>query len=184
VHQGPYIFTHYNTTLSLPIPTISLLFTTSFLSAALSSLFTGRVADRYGRSRACIVFCILYFLSCLSVLCPYFPILFIGRVLGGISTTLLFSVFEAWMIAEFKTKSLERIVKIEEVFRDVAMLGSVTAIAAGLVGEMVKGYFGTTSAPFVLAAACLVTAGVGIYVFWVRISFSLPPLEKEEKVPH
>ena len=40
------------------------------------------------------VFCVTYILSCITKLTPNYSILMLGRVLGGISTSLLFSVFE------------------------------------------------------------------------------------------
>ena len=35
---------------------------------------------------------------------PSMPILLLGRVLGGISTSLLFSAFESWMVAEHRRR--------------------------------------------------------------------------------
>jgi hypothetical protein len=53
-----------------------------------------------GRKRACITYCISYILSCITKHSPEYKILMIGRVLGGIATSLLFSAFESWLVAE------------------------------------------------------------------------------------
>jgi predicted MFS family arabinose efflux permease len=47
-----------------------------------------------------IVFGGLYSACCLIKLSSSFTILMVGRILGGISTSLLFSVFESWMVSE------------------------------------------------------------------------------------
>lgn len=53
-----------------------------------------------GRKRACITYCITYILSCITKHSPQYKVLMIGRVLGGIATSLLFSAFESWLVAE------------------------------------------------------------------------------------
>lgn len=58
------------------------------------------VVIRRGRKRACITYCITYILSCITKHSPQYRILMIGRVLGGIATSLLFSAFESWLVAE------------------------------------------------------------------------------------
>jgi predicted MFS family arabinose efflux permease len=58
------------------------------------------VVVRRGRKRACITYCITYILSCITKHSPQYRILMIGRVLGGIATSLLFSAFESWLVAE------------------------------------------------------------------------------------
>lgn len=53
-----------------------------------------------GRKTMSIMFGILYSLSCITKLWNDFYVLLIGRLLSGIATSLLFSVFEAWMVFE------------------------------------------------------------------------------------
>lgn len=47
-----------------------------------------------------MTYCITYILSCITKHSPQYKILMIGRVLGGIATSLLFSAFESWLVAE------------------------------------------------------------------------------------
>lgn len=47
-----------------------------------------------------MTYCITYILSCITKHSPQYRVLMIGRVLGGIATSLLFSSFESWLVAE------------------------------------------------------------------------------------
>ena len=59
-----------------------------------------------GRKRACVTYCIVYILSCITKHSPQYRVLMVGRILGGIATSLLFSAFESWLIAEHNKVSL------------------------------------------------------------------------------
>lgn len=56
--------------------------------------------DASGRRNASIIYCVTYILSCFTKHSPEYWVLMIGRVLGGIATSLLFSAFESWLVAE------------------------------------------------------------------------------------
>lgn len=58
------------------------------------------LVDCRGRKRACVTYCITYILSCITKHSPLYQVLMLGRILGGISTSLLFSAFESWLVAE------------------------------------------------------------------------------------
>ena len=47
-----------------------------------------------------IIYCMLYALACFFIHFRVPALLYIARFLGGISTSLLYSVFEAWMVGE------------------------------------------------------------------------------------
>ena len=53
-----------------------------------------------GRKRASVMYCITYILSCMTKHSPQYKVLMLGRILGGIATSLLFSAFESWLVAE------------------------------------------------------------------------------------
>lgn len=53
-----------------------------------------------GRKRMSVLYCITYILSCFTKHSPQYRVLMLGRVLGGIATSLLFSSFESWLVAE------------------------------------------------------------------------------------
>ena len=91
--QGTHMYTLY---LSYNV-NISALFLTGFLSGALFAPFLGSAVDKFGRKNSCIFYCILEIIINLLEHVEDFKTLLLGRVLGGISTNLLFSAFESWM---------------------------------------------------------------------------------------
>ena len=98
--QGTHMYTLY---LSYNV-NISALFLTGFLSGAIFAPFLGSLVDKFGRKRSCIVYCVLEIIINWLEHYSHFGILLLGRVLGGISTNLLFSAFESWMTTEHRRK--------------------------------------------------------------------------------
>ena len=80
--------------------TIALLFLAGFGSSSTFGTFTGPFADKFGRKKMTLVFCVLYAICCCIKFSPNFWVLLSGRLLGGVSTSLLFSVFESWYVAQ------------------------------------------------------------------------------------
>lgn len=98
--QGTHMYTLY---LSYNV-NISALFLTGFLSGAIFAPFLGSLVDKFGRKRSCIVYCILEIVINWLEHYSSFEMLLFGRVLGGISTNLLFSAFESWMATEHRKR--------------------------------------------------------------------------------
>jgi hypothetical protein len=95
-------------------------------------------------------------------------VLFVGRLAGGISTTLLFSVFEAWMITEYHARGLGKSgLKLSSVFGYMTTLSCVVAIASGVVGELLVGYLGGRVWPFVASMGCCFAAAWLMLRTWV-----------------
>jgi hypothetical protein len=88
-------------------------------------------------------------------------------VLGGLSTTLLYSVFETWMISEFHRRELGHVMGLGEMFTGSVMVSGVVAVASGVVGEAVVRGTGSKAAPFAVAVVCLMLAAGGIWRYWV-----------------
>ncbi|TVY17096.1 Molybdate-anion transporter [Lachnellula arida] len=156
--QGPYIYTMYKDEKGLPEETVAHLFTTGFLAAAISASFVGSLADRYGRRSACLFFCVAYALSCFTVLFDSIFILFAGRILGGLSTTLLWSVIESWMVTEFHRQHLEEAGSLSDFFGTMTTLNGVVAILAGLFAQRIADFTKTQAAPFMAAVVLLILA--------------------------
>ncbi|CAJ1403353.1 unnamed protein product [Effrenium voratum] len=68
------------------------LFVAGFGSSAIFGTFVGSMADKHGRRRFAALYCVLYCLSCLTKHFKSFEMLMVGRITGGIATSLLFSV--------------------------------------------------------------------------------------------
>lgn len=158
---------------SLPEETVAHLFTTGFLAAAISASFVGTLADKHGRRSACLVFCVLYSISCLAIVFDSIIILFAGRILGGIATTLMYSVIESWMVTEYHKQHLNETGGLSDIFGIMTALNGLVAIASGLFAEAVTDFFKTQSAPFMTAIVCLTLAYALITKHWVGQSSCL-----------
>ena len=95
--QGPYVYTLYSS-YGFSIGQIGVLFIVGFGSSLVFGTFVGSLADRYGRKANCLLFCIIYGFSCMTKHFRSFEVLLAGRLLGGISTSILSSAFETWMV--------------------------------------------------------------------------------------
>ncbi|KAL8949360.1 MAG: hypothetical protein Q9222_004525 [Ikaeria aurantiellina] len=167
--QGPFIYTLYKDEKKLPEETVATLFTTGFLAGAISAFFVGSLADRYGRRTACLTYCAITSLSCLSLVSNNISILFAGRALGGLGTTLMYTVFEAWMVTEYNQRSMARTnLKLSNIFGRMITLSSVVAVFAGLVGQLLVGATGTNTSPFLASIFCLVPAAFIIWSQWTE----------------
>ena len=140
-----------------------------FLAAAISASFVGILADKYGRRTACRAFCIIYAISCLTTLFDNIIILFVGRILGGFSSTLMYSVFESWMVTEYHVQHLDEAGgSLNDIFGIMITLNSVVAIVAGLFAQALSDFTGTQTSPFMAAIVLLMAAFWCIQIYWVR----------------
>jgi MFS family permease len=163
------MYSLYKTTHQLPEPTIASLFATGFFCGGLSAAFVGSLADRFGRKLACLSYCVLYSLSCLTVLSSNVSILYFGRVLGGISTTLLFTTFETWMIAEYRRLGFgSSDSALSSVYGMMSILNGCVAVACGIVAEGLVQLTGSQASPFLASVFCLIIASMLISRYWVR----------------
>ena len=127
--QGPYVYKLYSA-YSIPTPSIAVLFIIGFGASGISGAFIGALADKLGRKRLCMAFCVLYALCCATKHYHGFSTLLVGRVLGGISTSILFSCFESWMVTHHKAKGYP-LSKLGDTFGKAWSLNSFVAILAG-----------------------------------------------------
>ena len=145
---------------------VAALITTGFVTAGITASFVGSLADRFGRRAACLSFCVSYTLSCLSILSDDMLVLFVGRAFGGLSTTLLYSVFETWMISEYHKRGLSDCLELGNMFSFALTLSSSVAILAGVVGDTIVWFTGTKISPFMAAVLCLIAAFTLIHQKW------------------
>ncbi|KAI9818838.1 MAG: hypothetical protein M1827_007659 [Pycnora praestabilis] len=165
--QGPYVYALYKDEMGFSERTVAALFTTGFLSGAISGYFVGSLADRYGRRTACLVFCVTYSIACFSTLYRSAPLLFLGRVFGGASTSLMYSAFESWMVTEFHKRELNRAgASLSGIFGTMTTMNSIVAIIAGVFSEWLVDVAGTKRAPFMASACLLVVAFYVISTYW------------------
>jgi len=99
----------------------------------------------------------------------------VGRVCGGISTSILFSAFESWMVTHFHLSNYP-LSKLNDIFEHAWSLNSIIAVLAGVITSYaVKIYkkYEVISPPYEVAAFdcsafVLMIAFVLIYVQWTE----------------
>ena len=103
--QGPYKYALYSS-YGYTQRDIAHLFVVGYGSGMVLGSIVGGLADGYGRKRLCLWYCVSY---AISVSCTHFKdyyILLLGRCGGGVGTSLLFSVFESWLIGAHVDRGL------------------------------------------------------------------------------
>jgi hypothetical protein len=102
--QGPYFYEVYASKIFNGFPAtialVSQLFLTGFASTALFGPIVGRAVDSRGRKKGTLAFALIYALGAASTKSPLLQVLFLGRILSGIGTSLLFSAPESWLVGE------------------------------------------------------------------------------------
>ncbi|URE27222.1 Major Facilitator superfamily [Musa troglodytarum] len=159
--QGPYVYYLYSQ-YGYGKGDIGRLFIAGFGSSMLFGTIVGSLADKQGRKRASVTYCITYILSCITKHSPQFKVLMLGRILGGIATSLLFSAFESWLVAEHNKRGFEP-QWLSITFSKAIFLGNgLVAIIAGLFANLLTDNLGFGPvAPFD-AAACFLAIGMAI----------------------
>ncbi|KAL0490267.1 13 TM domain-containing transmembrane protein [Acrasis kona] len=162
--QGPFVYVLYES-YNYGIEDIGLLFTAGFGSSMIFGTFVGSLCDRFGRKNCCLVYVVLYTISCITKHFSNFSVLMLGRLLGGISTSILFSAFESWMISEHFSRGFDS-EWLSYTFYLQSFGNSIVAILSGIAGGLVKSAFGTVTAPFDAAVILLIIGGVAIALLW------------------
>jgi MFS transporter, MFS domain-containing protein family, molybdate-anion transporter len=162
--QGPYVYALYKS-YGYGLEEIGILFVVGFLSSALFGTVISSFADKYGRKKMAILFSIIYTLSCLTKLSSNFMFLLLGRLFGGIATSLLFSVFEAWMVSEHNKRHFSPDL-LSDTFSKATFGNGIVAIISGLLADGSVTLMSTLVAPFLLSALFLVAGGVIVYYSW------------------
>lgn len=138
------------------------LFIAGFGSSMLFGTVVGSLADKQGRRRASVTYCITYILSCLTKHSSQYKVLMLGRILGGIATSLLNSSFESWLVAEHNKRGFEQ-QWLSVTFSKAIFFGNgLVAILSGLFGNLLVDTLGLGPvAPFD-AASCFLAIGMAI----------------------
>ncbi|POS75463.1 major facilitator superfamily transporter [Diaporthe helianthi] len=169
--SGPYLYALLRDDRGLPEPVVIGLYATVYTSAAVSALAVGFLADRYGRRKACLAQCVIHSLACLTVVSggDCLPVLFLGRVLAGTALTLLWTVFESWMVTEWDARGLDRSAEeggLSEMFGVMTRTNCMAAIVGGLFGHCMVSAMGSKTLPFWAGIVCEGVAAVLMLRRW------------------
>ena len=156
--QGPYVYALYDE-YGFSHGDIALLFVAGFLSSAICGTAAGGAADILGRKRACQAFSLIYVLSAVTKLFNNFGVLLVGRITGGLSTSLLFSSFESWMVCEHRKRGYPTHL-LPQTFAYLQLGNGIAAVLAGIVAQAAASQYGPV-APFMV---CIVPLCLQLFV--------------------
>lgn len=172
--QGAHVFSLY-VRYGLSKAEIAQLFVVGFGASMVFGTFIGSLADSFGRKRFVVMYCIIYFLSCLAKHVNDYRVLAMGRLLGGVATSLLYSVLEAWLVAVHRSRGFGE-TRLRRVFSEAVFWNSAVAVAAGIIAQAAVSlsplqggpfvYWGGETVPFDLSAAALALGGAYVYLAW------------------
>ncbi|KAF8609474.1 DUF791-domain-containing protein [Ceratobasidium sp. AG-I] len=165
--QGPYVYSLYKDQYDYSEHMVAVLFVTGFLSAGLSAPTVGVWADNYGRKRVCMAFCVSYVATCFCTFVNWLPINLLGRVFGGISTSILFSCFDSWLVSAAQTAGVSS-PDLSGIFGSATMINGFVAAAVGVFSNGLVARTHTFTSPFVVSAMCLAVAWVLIGAMWTE----------------
>jgi len=131
--QGPFVYALYQG-YGIDRQHNGYLFVAGFGASALFGTYVGSAADQYGRKKFALLYCAVYFGHCVTKHMNSFFVLTIGRILGGISTSLLFSVFDSWLVSESQSRGFNG-EQLGNTFSLAYFGSSIAAIIAGQLGE-------------------------------------------------
>ncbi len=130
----------------------------------MTSPFIGPIVDKIGRKKAAMLYCFLEMVINLLEQYPIFAGLIISRVVGGITTNLLFSVFESWLVTEHRKRGFSED-KLEIILRDSVIVSNLAAIGSGYIAHFLASKFGPVG-PFEGAVACTGLALCLVALMW------------------
>lgn len=166
--QGPYFYEVYAEKVlkggvSISGDTIAKLFLTGFGTTAVLGPFIGNLIDRCGRKKGSIAFALFYIWGALAVRSNSLAILFIGRIMGGIGTSLLMSAPESWLVGEATRNGLGA--SLGGTFSLAYFGDSIAAISAGQLAQSADKWGGPTM-PFTVSTVFLALGALFAGLFW------------------
>ncbi|KAI7905780.1 uncharacterized protein BX663DRAFT_500890 [Cokeromyces recurvatus] len=163
--QGPYLYKLYDS-YGLKLTQIAMLFLTGFISSAFAGTVVGGLADTWGRKRVCLVFCWTMLVSLTIRLINIYPILCISHALSGLSTALLYSVFESWYVSEHTSRGFPADWRART-FGLGTLLNSIVAILAGITANVLVELWGFR-APYIGSMILISLVATMVMTTWTE----------------
>jgi MFS family permease len=110
---------------------------------------------------------VTYILTCVCIQIHAFPVLLIGRVLGGISTSILYSAFESWLISSSTSLALPPS-DLSTIMGRATLLNGFVATTAGVASNQLVLVTKSFASPFVASAILLLLAYIVIRGTWIE----------------
>ncbi|KAE9546604.1 hypothetical protein FO519_010184, partial [Halicephalobus sp. NKZ332] len=161
--QGPHVYALYQY-YGMSKHAIEQLFIAGFGSSLLFGTFIGSIADKFGRKTNCFLYAVLYGGACITKHFGDFKILMLGRLLGGIATSILLSAFESWLVFEHNKRGFSDNM-LPTIFSHANLGNSLVAICSGIVAQGAADLFGYV-APFDVSLGVLSLMAVLLILTW------------------
>jgi MFS family permease len=143
---------------------VASLYCLGFITGALTAPITGPLIDRFGRKKSALLYCALEVGINMLEQFPFLSGLIVSRVVGGITTNLLSTVFETWLDTEYRNRGFAKS-EYETLMRDSVVVSNLAAIASGYLAHILAEKFGNTG-PFEGAVTCTAVAFAVIFFLW------------------
>jgi len=151
--------------------TVANLYSIGFITGAVTSPFTGPLVDRFGRKKSAMFYC--FFEIIINVIEQYenFWGLIASRMIGGITTNLLSTVFESWLATEHRRRKFDgdgaEEPRLGLVMRDSTIVSRFAAIASGYIAHYLAAKSGN-GGPFAGAVFFTCIALVVVFCLWTE----------------
>ncbi|KAK1221545.1 hypothetical protein PQX77_015664 [Marasmius sp. AFHP31] len=142
--QGPYVYSLYREQYGFTERLVAVLFVTGFMSAGLAAPLVGVWADQHGRRRICLLF---------------------WRLFGGVSTSILFSAFESWVVSASNSLALPQS-DLSLILGRATLVNGFVAAGAGVFSNQLVTNTGSFASPFIASGVLLVLAYMVIRGTW------------------
>jgi len=162
--QGAYVYKLYEH-YGFSMAENGQLFIAGFGSSMVFGIIAGPMVDKYGRKRGCLAYGALYIASCTTKHFNSFPVLMLGRIFGGAATSILFSAFEAWMVAAHTARGFNP-EWLSTTFSRMYVGNGLVAIASGWLAQLAYDYAQHPVAPFDVSIAFLAAGSAAILLLW------------------
>jgi len=176
--QGPYVYALYSA-YGFSGHEIAQLFVAGFGASLAFGCVVGSLADRFGRKKLCLAYCVFYIMSCMTKHFKNYHMLMFGRITGGIATSMLFSCFECWLVSEHCSRHnfsggllsymfglMFTIMYAVAIVSGLAAQGIADAVTFAPISEGSQFWVGGYTGPFDLAIGCLLIGMGLIAVLW------------------
>ncbi|XP_011304306.1 molybdate-anion transporter-like isoform X2 [Fopius arisanus] len=171
--QGPYLYTIYSS--SYTKREICSFYITGFTSSGFFGVFVGHLADSFGRKKICLLYFLSTILTCSCTISKDWWILVLGRIFGGVSTSILCSTFESWYVGQHLSRyHLEKDLIITT-FAKSTFLNGLTAIFSGFIASLVVDTleYGPAT-PFILSIPISLISACLCIILWTE-NLKIPP---------
>ena len=137
-----------------------------FITGAVTAPITGPMIDKFGRKKSALLYCFLEIGINMLEQFPFLTGLIISRMVGGVTTNLLSTVFEAWVDTEYRRRGFNE-ENYEKLMRDSVVISNIAAIASGYLAHILAEQLGPVG-PFEGAVACTIVAFAVVLLLWTE----------------